>query len=114
MSSCFFSSRLKMRISFTSVSRKRRRTALPKEPVPPVISNTLPENIPRNVIPVSTTRSSGRKIRSDQPFAFRDRRVVDQDGAKDALEHEQTACSGADYAEFANQRADIVERTGTS
>jgi hypothetical protein len=31
------SSRLKIRISAISVERKRRSTALPKEPVPPVI-----------------------------------------------------------------------------
>src|SRR5690554_7252215 len=44
MSSCFFSSRLKIRISSMSVPRKRLRTALPKEPVPPVINNTFFEN----------------------------------------------------------------------
>src|SRR5580658_5865565 len=44
MSSCFCSSRLKIRISRTSVARKRLSTALPKDPVPPVISNTLSEN----------------------------------------------------------------------
>src|SRR6266576_3453054 len=37
MSSCFFSSRLKMRTARTSVVSRRRNTALPKEPVPPVI-----------------------------------------------------------------------------
>src|SRR5574344_3128887 len=41
MSSCFFSSREKIRISFISDSKKRRKTALPKLPVPPVMSNTL-------------------------------------------------------------------------
>ena len=45
MSSCFFSSRLKMRISLMSESRKRRNTALPKEPVPPVIRRTLSLNM---------------------------------------------------------------------
>ena len=39
MSSCFFSSREKMRISPMSVSRKCFRTVWPKEPVPPVIIN---------------------------------------------------------------------------
>src|SRR5271157_2982954 len=45
ISSCFFSSRLKMRISPMSVWRKRRKTALPKLPVPPVISRVLFLNI---------------------------------------------------------------------
>ena len=44
MSSCFFSSREKMRISPMSVFRKRLSTALPKLPVPPVISSTLSLN----------------------------------------------------------------------
>ena len=49
---CFFSSRLKMRISRKSESRKRRSTALPKEPVPPVIKSTLLSNMypPRFVV----------------------------------------------------------------
>lgn len=38
MSSCFFSSREKMRISPMSVSRKCFKTVWPNEPVPPVIS----------------------------------------------------------------------------
>lgn len=42
MSSCFFSSREKMRISAMSVLRKRLRTALPKLPVPPVIISVFP------------------------------------------------------------------------
>src|SRR5712664_4133690 len=41
MSSCFFSSRLKIRISPTSVSRSRFSTALPNDPVPPVIIKVL-------------------------------------------------------------------------
>lgn len=41
----FFSSRLKMRISAMSVRRKRLRTALPDEPVPPVIISVLPAKI---------------------------------------------------------------------
>ena len=45
MSSCFFSSRLRMRISRRSDARKRRRTALPNEPVPPVISRVRFLNI---------------------------------------------------------------------
>src|SRR5918994_171045 len=45
MSSCFFSSRLKMRISRRPDARKRRTTALPNEPVPPVISRVLSANI---------------------------------------------------------------------
>ena len=45
MSSCFFSSRLKMRISAMSVSRNRRSTALPNEPVPPVMTRVLPANM---------------------------------------------------------------------
>src|SRR3569833_1519180 len=44
MSSCFFSSRLKTRISPKSLRRKRLRTALPKEPVPPVMRRTLSLN----------------------------------------------------------------------
>lgn len=36
MSSCFFSSLEKIRISLMSDSKKRRKTALPKDPVPPV------------------------------------------------------------------------------
>src|SRR5271156_2595521 len=42
MSSCFFSSRLKTRICATSVCRKRSTAAWPNEPVPPVMSTTLP------------------------------------------------------------------------
>src|SRR5690606_107149 len=45
MSSCFFSSRLRMRISPTPWLRKRRRTALPNEPVPPVMSSFAPPNL---------------------------------------------------------------------
>src|SRR5829696_5375810 len=45
MSSCFFSSRLKMRISPISVETKRWMTALPKEPVPPVTRRVLDENM---------------------------------------------------------------------
>src|SRR5713226_302135 len=44
ISSCFFSSRLKMRILRTSVDKKRLRTVFPKDPVPPVIINTLSLN----------------------------------------------------------------------
>ncbi len=44
MSSCFFSSRLRTRISPTSVSRNRRSTAFPKVPVPPVIRIVLSRN----------------------------------------------------------------------
>src|SRR5258708_2775606 len=44
MSSCFFSSRLKMRTARISVVRRRRNTALPKEPVPPVIMTVLLSN----------------------------------------------------------------------
>ena len=44
MSSCFFSSREKIRISLMSLFKKRRRTALPKLPVPPVINKTLSWN----------------------------------------------------------------------
>lgn len=39
MSSCFFSSRLKILISDMLVCRKCFRTVCPKEPVPPVISS---------------------------------------------------------------------------
>ena len=46
MSSCFFSSRLKMRISRSPEWRNLSRTAFPKEPVPPVMRRTLPSNIP--------------------------------------------------------------------
>lgn len=45
MSSCFFSSRLKIRISRRSLSINLRNTALPKLPVPPVINNTLSLNM---------------------------------------------------------------------
>ena len=45
MSSCFFSSRLNIRISAISVCRKRLSTAFPKEPVPPVINSFLFKNI---------------------------------------------------------------------
>ena len=38
-------SRLKMRILLTSVDRKRLSTVLQREPVPPVISNTLSLNM---------------------------------------------------------------------
>ena len=41
MSSCFFSSRERMRISLMSVFKKRSTTAWPKEPVPPVMRRTL-------------------------------------------------------------------------
>ena len=42
MSSCFFSSREKMRISARSVFMKCLSTVLPNEPVPPVIINVRP------------------------------------------------------------------------
>src|SRR4030095_12901863 len=45
MSSCFFSSRLNTRISAKSEWMKRWSTALPKEPVPPVIIRVLSLNI---------------------------------------------------------------------
>ena len=41
MSSCFFSSREKMRISARSVSMKCLSTVLPNEPVPPAINQGL-------------------------------------------------------------------------
>ena len=44
MSSCFFSSREKMRISARSVFTKCLSTVLPKLPVPPVIMRVLPVN----------------------------------------------------------------------
>ena len=44
MSCCFFSSRLKMRISATSLRSMRRTTALPNVPVPPVIRRVQPSN----------------------------------------------------------------------
>src|SRR5579862_3404508 len=44
MSSCFFSSRLKTRISAKSESSRRVSTALPNEPVPPVIRRILSLN----------------------------------------------------------------------
>ena len=50
MSSCFFSSRLKIRISPTSsFRRKRLATALPKEPVPPVMSSVLSLNMVESI-----------------------------------------------------------------
>ena len=42
MSSCFFSSREKMRISPMSLPKKCLSTVLPKLPVPPVIMRVLP------------------------------------------------------------------------
>lgn len=45
MSSCFFSSREKMRISPMSVSRKCFKTVWPNEPVPPVISRVALVNV---------------------------------------------------------------------
>src|SRR5678816_3484559 len=42
MSSCFFSSREKIRISPMSEGKYRRRTALPKVPVPPVMRRVFP------------------------------------------------------------------------
>ena len=45
---CFFSSREKTRISPMSVLKNRVSTALPKEPVPPVIRRLLPENTELN------------------------------------------------------------------
>ena len=41
ISSCFFSSRLKIRISEISEFKKCFRTAFPNEPVPPVINNFI-------------------------------------------------------------------------
>lgn len=45
MLSCFSSSREKIRISLISVAKKRSKTALPKDPVPPVIISVFPINI---------------------------------------------------------------------
>lgn len=45
MSSCFFSSREKMRISFKSESKKCFKTVEPKEPVPPVIIRVALSNV---------------------------------------------------------------------
>src|SRR5688572_11606764 len=45
MSSCFFSSREKIRTSAMSLWRYRCSTALPKVPVPPVINNVLAFNV---------------------------------------------------------------------
>ena len=45
MSSCFFSSREKIRISLRSESRKCLRTVEPKEPVPPVIISVAFEKL---------------------------------------------------------------------
>src|SRR6267378_1696910 len=44
MSSCFFSSRLKMRTARAPVARRRRNSVFPKEPVPPVIMMVLLSN----------------------------------------------------------------------
>src|SRR3989442_797171 len=44
MSSCFFSSRLKIRTARIPVMRRRRSTAFPNEPVPPVIMIVLLSN----------------------------------------------------------------------
>lgn len=46
ISSCFFSSRLKIRISPISVYKNLFSTALPNEPVPPVINRVFPVNTP--------------------------------------------------------------------
>ena len=63
MSSCFFSSREKIRISRISVSRKRFSTAFPKEPVPPVIISVLLAKILiiHSPPPVSGCKSSRKR-----------------------------------------------------
>ena len=48
MSSCFFSSRLKILISEKDESMNLFNTALPNEPVPPVINNVLSLNLSIN------------------------------------------------------------------
>ena len=50
MSSCFFSSRLKMRISAIFELRNCFKTALPNEPVPPVIRRHLDANIEKRQV----------------------------------------------------------------
>ena len=45
ISSCFFSSQLKMRISSMSLCKKCFKTVLPNEPVPPVMSRVAPLNV---------------------------------------------------------------------
>ena len=57
MSSCFFSSRLNILISFKSELIKCFKTALPKEPVPPVIIRTLSLNIYHTIYPIYYSNS---------------------------------------------------------
>ncbi len=73
MSSCFFSSRLKMRISAKSEVRKRDSTALPNEPVPPVMRRTLSLNMGISV----QGNENGRR---DQPKSRMRWTSSDQDG----------------------------------
>ena len=50
MSSCFFSSRLKIRISPKPTLAAMSTTALPKVPVPPVIRRVFPANMLESIL----------------------------------------------------------------
>ena len=69
MSSCFFSSRLKMRISRICVFRNRRSTALPKEPVPPVTRRTRLSNMGNIEVLLECIGASGLAIGRQPKFS---------------------------------------------
>src|ERR1017187_7353566 len=66
MSSCFFSSRLKIRISANPVLLAMSTTALPKVPVPPVINRVRPANILEFIWSECGSRAS---VGSEQTYA---------------------------------------------
>src|SRR5687768_6996604 len=112
MSSCFFSSRLRMRISRTGDFAKRRSTAFPNEPVPPVISRVLSLNVEdiRRSLGIS---GGGRHGAGGGPnlVLFLTGRIVDQDCAILPLEHEEASGRGADHAALPEKRLDVAERS---
>src|SRR6266849_5217727 len=86
MSCCFFSSRLKTRTARMPVVRRRRNTAFPKEPVPPVIMTVQLSNkgVARSGRTVSVHRGDelrpgGRNVAGSGAEPGRIERSVDPD-----------------------------------
>jgi len=85
MSSCFFSSRLNIRISLISESKNLRSTALPNDPVPPVIKRILSKG---EICDLITTASS-------KPINW----IIDDNERK---EHYRTILSSSNRLEILN------------
>src|SRR5262245_40329498 len=111
MSSCFFSSRLKMRISRSSEPRKRRTAALPKDPVPPVMRSVLPSNM-AGAPDLQPVRPG--KGRTDHVVLLCGVRIRDEDRAELALEDKETAGGRTDDTAGPEQGLDVLARARTA